>query len=78
MEQISKSQFKPHALEIMRRVEQTGQSIVITDHGKPVLELKPFKAESLKDDPADYLRGTVVDYVDPTEPVGDDDWEATS
>ncbi len=26
----------------MRTVEQTGESIVITDHGKPVLELKPY------------------------------------
>lgn len=77
MEQISKSRFKPRALEIMRRVEKTGQGIVITDHGSPVLELRPYRAEALKDDPAEYLRGTVVKYEEPTEPVADDDWDAS-
>jgi prevent-host-death family protein len=76
MEQISKSRFKPHALEIMRRVEKTGQAIVITDHGLPVLELRPFRADVLQDNPADYLRDTVIKYEDPTEPVADDDWDA--
>ena len=77
MEQISKSRFKPQALEIMRRIEQTGQAILITDHGVPVLELKPYRADALKDDPATYLRGTLLEYIDPDKPVADDDWEAT-
>jgi len=71
---ISKSQFKPRALEYFRKVETTGKPIVITDHGKPVLKLIPYSAdpeESLKE-----LRGTVLEFVDPTEPIGLDDWNS--
>lgn len=75
MEQISKSHFKPHALEIMRRVEQTGQAIVITDHGRPVLELRPWRAEALGEDPVAYLKNTVIDYIDPQAPL-DEAWDA--
>ena len=75
MEQISKSQFKPRALEIMRRVQKTGLPIIITDHGVPVLELKPYRADATGDTPAEYLRGTVIEYIDPTEPI-EDEWEA--
>ena len=34
---VSKSQFKPHSLEYFRKIEQTGEELVITDHGRPVL-----------------------------------------
>lgn len=59
----------------MRRVQQTGQAIVITDHGKPVLELRPFRTDSTREDPASYLKGSVIDYIDPAEPL-EDDWDA--
>jgi prevent-host-death family protein len=71
---ISKSQFKPRALEYFRQVEQTREEIIITDHGKPVLRLVPYAG-----DPAAALaalRGTVLRYDDPTEPVALEDWEA--
>jgi prevent-host-death family protein len=70
---ISKSRFKARALELFRQVERTGEPIIITDHGTPVLELLPYR-----DDPAAalrLLRETVVKYEAPTEPV-DDDWDA--
>lgn len=70
---ISKSRFKAHALEFFRQVERTGQPIIITDHGSPVLKLVPYR-----EDPATaqrLLRDTVVKYVAPTEPVGEADWE---
>jgi prevent-host-death family protein len=41
--QVSKSQFKAKALEFFRQVESTGESVIITDHGVPTLEIKPFK-----------------------------------
>lgn len=74
--QISKSQFKPKALEYMRAVERTGEPLIITDHGKPTLELRPYRADSTREDPRSYLKGVVLDYVDPNEPVGEADWEA--
>mgnify|MGYP001608609944 CR=1 FL=1 len=76
MRKLSKSQFKPKALEVMRRVEQTGQSVIITDHGRPSLELRVYCPVDA--DPFERLRGSVVAYQRPTEPVADDLWEAAS
>ena len=73
-EMISKSQFKPRALQYFREVEKTGQELIISDRGKPVLKIVPYTEnpeEALK-----TLRNTVVKYKDPTEPVGLEDWEA--
>lgn len=70
---VSKSQFKPHSLEYFRRIEQTGEELVITDHGRPVLKIIPYVS-----DPEECLRGlrnTVLRYSEPLEPVGLSDWE---
>jgi len=71
---ISKSAFKAKALEYFREVESSGKELIITDHGKPVLKVVPYShdpAEALKS-----LRGSVIRYDDPLEPVGLEDWEA--
>ncbi|MEK9816516.1 MAG: type II toxin-antitoxin system Phd/YefM family antitoxin [Limnobacter sp.] len=72
--QVSKSQFKAKALEFFRQVESTGESLIITDHGVPTLEIKPFKHREA--DPFDVLRDTVLRYDSPTDPVGEDEWDA--
>jgi prevent-host-death family protein len=71
---VSKSQFKPHSLEYFRKIEQTGEELVITDHGRPVLKVIPYVA-----DPEECFRGlrnTVLQYDAPLEPVGVESWEA--
>jgi prevent-host-death family protein len=71
---VSKSRFKAKALEYFREVERTGQDIVITDKGRPVLRVSTFV-----DDPEQLLRslrGSVLQFEDPTDPVGLGDWEA--
>jgi antitoxin (DNA-binding transcriptional repressor) of toxin-antitoxin stability system len=48
--------------------------VVITDNGKPVLKIVPYTrdpAEALR-----ALRGSVIHYDDPLEPVGLEDWES--
>ena len=72
---LSKSQFKPHALEIMRQIEQTGETVIITDHGVPTLEIKPYQSRTRN--PLETLRGSVVSYTEPTRPVADNEWSAT-
>ena len=69
---ISKSQFKAKALEIFREVEATGSTVIITDHGRPTIEVRPYSVEN--HNPLNALRGSVSGYTDPLEPVGDDDW----
>lgn len=71
--QVSKTEFKAKALEYFRQVEASGESVVVTDHGKPTLEVRPFREADRK--PLDILAGSVLRYEDPTEPV-DVDWEA--
>lgn len=70
---VSKSGFKPKALEYFRRIQETGEEIVLTDHGKPVLRISAYKP-----DPAAALRSlrnTVVRYREPLEPTGSE-WDA--
>ena len=71
---VSKSVFKAKALEYFREVESTGAELVITDHGKPVLKIVPFAHDP--EEALRSLRGTVVRFEDPLEPVGVEDWEA--
>ena len=40
---VSKSYFKAHALELLRRVEATGEPLILTDRGRPVLEVRPYR-----------------------------------
>lgn len=73
--QVSKSEFKSKALEYFRQVESSGQSVIVTDHGRPALEVRPYRNIDQKRNPLDVLRGSVVSYVDPTSPI-DIDWES--
>ncbi len=72
--QVSKSQFKARALEFFRQVETSGAAVVVTDHGQPKLEIRPYKQISRA--PLDILRGSVLRYDRPSDPVGEDDWNA--
>lgn len=40
--QVSKSEFKARALEFFRQVEASGQSVIVTDHGRPAPEVRPY------------------------------------
>jgi prevent-host-death family protein len=71
---VSKAAFKARALEILRRVQATGEPVIITDRGRPVLRLEPYFGDD--DAVLASLRGSVLAYVDPTEPVEAAAWEA--
>ncbi len=71
---ISKSEFKSKALEYFRQIEASGETVIVTDHGKPALEVRPYRGKERS--PLDILRGSVVRYDNPTDPVGENDWEA--
>ncbi len=74
MDPVSKSKFKSRALHYFREVEKTGRPVIITDRGRPVAKVVSYleNPEELLND----LRHTVVQYADPLEPIGLDDWEA--
>jgi len=75
-EHVTKSQFKAKALEYFRRVETSGESVVITDRGQPTVEVRRYRSDQRS--PLEKLRGSVVEYKEPTEPVAEDDWQALS
>jgi antitoxin (DNA-binding transcriptional repressor) of toxin-antitoxin stability system len=70
---IPKSQLEARAPEFFRQVEASGASIVITDHGKPASQVRPYRNVARRR--LDILRGIAVRYDDPFEPVGVE-WDA--
>lgn len=77
---ISKSQFKPQVLEYLRMVEKNKQPLTITHGGKPVVQVVPYKKSMMgvrtAEEARARLKGSVLSYIDPFEPVGLEDWEA--
>ena len=71
---VSKSRLKARALQYFRQVEQTGHELVITDRGRPVLKIVPYQAEP--NQTLRNLKGSVLRYDNPTEPVALEDWES--
>lgn len=70
---VSKSQLKGKLLEYLRKVEQEKVPLIITHGGKPVVTVTPYKKEG--EDLLKSLRKTVIFYKNPTDPVGEEDWE---
>jgi prevent-host-death family protein len=73
MKEISKSEFREKALEILRSVEDTGQSVVITNRGKPTVEVRRYRAQVRN--PRDILKGSVLGFLNPAHPTGEQ-WES--
>ena len=72
--QVSKSQFKAKALELFRQIETSGEPLIVTDHGQPKLEVRRY--QPLTQTPLEVLRGSLLRYDEPMEPVGAEDWDA--
>jgi prevent-host-death family protein len=74
MKQIPAGKFKAQCLAIMDRVQHTGEPVVVTKYGKPVVKLVP--AEKNADDIFGYMAGKVKivgDIVGSITPL--EDWE---
>ncbi|UFS69031.1 hypothetical protein LPW11_14135 [Geomonas sp. RF6] len=73
MKTVSKLKFWSRSLNYFRLVEQTGEEVVITDRGRPVLKVVPYVADM--EDLFRGLRNTVVKYEAPLEPVELEEWD---
>lgn len=71
---VSKTEFKAKALELFRQIESSGQSVIVTDRGRPTLEVRPF--QSGVTNPLEVLRGSVLRYDDPLDPIDEEGWDA--
>jgi len=70
---VSKTEFKARALELFRLSQELGERIIITDNGKPVLEMAPYR--KTRANALDLLQGSVLRYIEPTGSV-DVEWIA--
>jgi prevent-host-death family protein len=75
MKKMQASEFKSRCLKVMDRVQATGEPVIVTKRGKPVVKVVP--AEPEKDDLFGFMKGKfeiVGDIVSPVTPL--EDWEA--
>ncbi|HZL69200.1 MAG TPA: type II toxin-antitoxin system Phd/YefM family antitoxin [Candidatus Limnocylindrales bacterium] len=75
MKQVPAEKFKAHCLAVMDEVQATGEPVVVTKNGKPVVKLVPAK---MKDENIfGYMAGKAKiagDIVSPVTPL--EDWKA--
>jgi prevent-host-death family protein len=45
MQKIPAAQFKAQCLAVMDQVSQSGQPVIVTKHGKPVVKLVPVEMD---------------------------------
>jgi len=69
MKTISKSALKAKMLEYFRRVEETGEELIVTDHDRPVLRIVPIVQRTPAAETFAGLRGKVIYHGDLLEPT---------
>jgi len=75
MKRMRASTFKTHCLKVMDRIQKTGEPVVVTKRGKPVVKVLP--AETKGGDLFGFLKDQfeiVGDIVSPAVPL--DEWDA--
>ena len=71
---ISKSKLKAKMLEIFRELEATGDELIVTDHGRPVLKIVPIQPKnSVKELFAEYQ--AQVEYLEDIDTPTIDEWD---
>jgi prevent-host-death family protein len=69
--EVAAAEFKARCLELMDRVRQTGAEYVITKHGVAVAKLVPV-VERSRDRLFGSMKGTVLEYERPRDPLDED------
>lgn len=69
MNTISKSKLKTHMLRIFRELEASGETLIVTDHSKPVLKITPIKKQGSVQDIFGDVQGQVVYHEDIDTPT---------
>lgn len=64
---VAATEFKTHCLALLEEVRQTRQSLLVTRHGKPVVEISPYMPKSA--DQANPLKGSILFEGDVISPV---------
>jgi antitoxin (DNA-binding transcriptional repressor) of toxin-antitoxin stability system len=78
---VSKGKLKSKMLEYFREVERTGEPLVVTDHGREVLEIRPLtkKQMTTAEVLAFYRSGATASFLPSEEellrPLAEENWE---
>jgi prevent-host-death family protein len=73
MKKIPAATFKARCLAVMKRVQATGESVIVTKRGTPVVKLVPVRSE--KDEIFGFMVGKVKIIGDIESPILVE-WEA--
>lgn len=57
MKKVSKSELKAKMFEHFREAERSGEGLIVTDYGKPVLKITPIRESQSLEDVFSDLRG---------------------
>lgn len=76
MPTVSKSALKARMLEYFRRVEETGEELVVTDNNVPVLRIVPVRHRRPASETFADVRGRVRYLEDVLTPTTDE-WSET-
>ncbi len=74
MKQIAAGAFKARCLAVMKKVQMTGEPVIVTKHGVPVVKVVPIESE--KNDIFGFMAGKVKIVGDIESPIPVE-WEVT-
>jgi prevent-host-death family protein len=71
MQQIPAAQFKAQCLAVMEQVAESGRPVVVTKHGKPVVQINPVKSN--EDEIFGFMAGKfrIIGDIENTIPASD-------
>ena len=72
MQSISKSKLKANMLRIFRELEDSGEELIVTDRGRPVLRIQPVSRKKTVEDVFGAIRGGVIYHEDINLPTTDE------
>jgi prevent-host-death family protein len=72
MEPVSKSVLKAKILEYLRRVEESGEELVVTDNNRPTVRIVPIREREPASVTFADVRGKVLYRGDPLAPTTDE------
>ena len=72
MQSISKSKLKAEMLRIFRELERSGEELIVTDRGRPVLRIQPIARKKTVEEAFDAIRGGVIYHEDINLPTTDE------
>ena len=71
VKQIAAGEFKTHCLRVLDEVASGGGEYIVTKRGVPVARVVPLEKKLVKREPPIELKGTVLRFDRPLEPLSD-------